>query len=210
LLFAGITLLPLLATAQAQTNVVPPRRFGVTAGLNSSTLAGDDDLYTSRRTAFIGGAFMVIPTTPTFSVQPELLFAMKGAKASEQGFTATLKLTYIEIPVLGRFDIPASGGVKPFVYAGPAISFNLSCSSAVSGPGIDASGECEDEDTGESVKKIDYSGVIGGGLAFDVSGRTFTIGARYTHGFASLADEGAIKNRTISVLASLEFPWPKK
>ena len=208
LLAAGITMLPLFAT-HAQTTVVPPARIGVTLGVNSSTLSGDNDGETSRRTGVIGGAFAVIPTTPVFSVQPELLFTMKGAKTSEQGITGTLKLNYLEIPVLGRFDISAGSGVKPFVYAGPAISFNLSCTAQVSGSGINISGDCEDEDTGESVKKVDYSGVIGGGLKFDVSGRAFAIGARYTHGFASIGDNGDAKNRTLSLLASLEFPWPK-
>ena len=208
LLTAGFTLLPLF-TIRAQTTVVPPARFGVTLGLNSATLSGDNEGETSRRTGVIGGAFAVIPTTSAFSVQPELLFSMKGAKVSEEGITGTLKLNYVEIPVLGRFDFSASSGVKPFVYAGPAISFNVSCSAEVSGSGINIKTDCEDEDTGESVKKVDYSGVIGGGLAFDVSGRTFTIGARYTHGFASIGDNGDAKNRTISLLASLEFPWPK-
>jgi hypothetical protein len=164
---------------------------------------------TRVRRRVIGGIFAVIPTTSTFSVQPEFLFTMKGAKTSEQGITGTLKLNYIEIPVLGRFDFSASGGVKPFVYAGPAISFNVSCSAEVSGSGISISEDCEDEDIGESVKKIDYSGVIGGGLAFEVGGRAFAIGARYTHGFASIGENGDAKNRTLSLLASLEFPWPK-
>ena len=124
-------------------------------------------------------------------------------ETSEQGITGTLKLNYIEIPVLGRFDMSTSGGVKPFIYAGPAISFNLSCTAQVTGSGIDISGDCKDEDTGETVKKVDYSGVIGGGLAFGVSGHTFTIGARYTHGFASLGENGDAKNRTFSLLASL-------
>jgi hypothetical protein len=183
--------------------------MGVTLGLNSSTLSGDNEGDVSRRTGVIGGIFVVIPATPMFSVQPELLFTMKGAKSSEEGITGTLKLNYLEIPVLGRLDMSASGGVKPFVYAGPAISFNLSCTAEVSGSGVNISGDCEDEETGESVKKVDYSGVIGGGLAFDVSGRAFTIGARYTHGFASLAENGDIKNRTLSLLVSLELPWPK-
>jgi len=208
LLAASTTVLPVFAT-HGQATVVPPARVGVTVGINSSTLSGDNAGETSRRTGFIGGAFVVIPATPAFSFQPELLFTMKGAKTSEQGITGTLKLNYLEIPVLGRFDIPVASGVKPFVYAGPAISFNLSCTAQVSGSGINISGDCEDEDTGESVKKVDYSGVIGGGFAFGVSGHTVTIGARYTHGFASIGENGDAKNRTFSLLASLEFPWPK-
>jgi hypothetical protein len=208
LLCAALVILP-LSTALAQSPVLPPQRFGITAGINSSTISGGDDgTDVSRRTGFMAGVFMVVPVTPTFSAQPEALFTMKGAKAEDAGFSATVKINYLEIPILGRFDIPATGGVKPFVYAGPAIAFKLSCSSEAHGAGISVSGDCKDTN-GDDAKTFDFSGVIGGGLAFAVGGRAFTIGARYTHGFSNIGEGSDSKNRTISALVSLEFPWPK-
>ncbi len=206
--FAGITLLPLFASAQAPSNTVPPRRIGVTLGINSSTLAGEDDGGVGRKIKPIAGAFLVLPATPTLSLQPEILYSGKGAKATELGITSSINLSYLEIPILGRFDIPATGGVTPFVYVGPAIAFKLSCSFSASVGDREVSEGCDDSN-GEGPKSLDYSAVVGGGLAFDVGGRAFTIGARYTHGLANIAEDGDAKNRTISVLASFEFPWPK-
>jgi hypothetical protein len=213
LLCAGLMMFPLFATLQAQSTTLPPRRIGFTAGVNSSTISSDDG-EPSRLTGVVAGVLIVFPMTPAFSIQPELLYSMKGVQTKGQGLTVTGRLTYLEMPILARYDIPTTGRAKPFVYGGPAVAVNLSCKAKVSGGGQSFSGDCEDPNTGDGgVKMVDVSAVIGGGLAFDVGGRTFTIGARYVHGLVNVdesTDPSDAKNRTISVLASLEFPWPKR
>jgi hypothetical protein len=216
LLCLGFTLVPLFANVQAQTSVVPPRRFGVNAGINSSTIAYGETNDASRLTGLYAGVLFIIPTTPTFSIQPELAYSMKGVKqpavaitpSGNQTIAVTARLNYVEIPVLGRFDIPASGNVKPFAYAGPALALKLSCVTSGSAGSLSFKRNCDEADD-RDVETFDYGAIAGGGLAFDVRGRSFTIGARYTYGLGNLLDDGTAKNRTISVLASIEFPWPR-
>lgn len=50
---------------------------------------------------------------------------------------------------------------------------------------------------------------FGGGLAFDVSGRTMTIGVRYEAGFTKLVTDTDSKNRVLSFVATFEWPFPK-
>jgi hypothetical protein len=202
----ALALLP-LTVVHAQGAPMPRSRFGITAGINSSTVVGDNTEDATRKSGFMIGAVNVSPIAPSFAIQTEVLYTMKGAGASDEGIDATVKLNYIEIPVLARFEIPASGNVKPFLYAGPAISFKMSCTAEAEFRGNKISTDCDDEQESFKVKSVDYSAVIGGGLGFDVRGKMLTIGARYTHGFANIGDEGNAKNRVISAVATFELPW---
>ena len=51
-----------------------------------------------------------------------MLYWQCGAKAEEAGFTATIKLDYIQVPVLMYFRIPSEGESKmtPMFYIGPS------------------------------------------------------------------------------------------
>jgi hypothetical protein len=208
---AGLLVAPLLGTAAAQSAApTPSARFGITLGVNSSTLGGSDAKDAKRRTGIMAGVLLVAPVTPVFAIQPELLYTMKGAKFEDTGVTGTLKMNYIEIPVLARFEMPSSGGVKPFFYVGPSISFKLSCDVTAEFQGQSESASCDDPTIGEAnVKSVDYGALVGAGLAFDVSGRAFTLGVRYDHSLAKLSDDSDIKHRVISVVGTLEFPWGK-
>ena len=211
IVFAGLVALPSISSIHAQNAASTPRRLGIAAGINSSTLGGGDVEDASRRTGFIGGIFLVAPLAPGFAIQPELLYSMKGAKFEDasEGITGTLKMDYVEVPLLLRFDLSSSGGVRPFIYAGPAISFKASCKAEVEGQGQSASVDCNEFEGNAAIKTVDYGAVVGGGLAFDMAGRMFTLGARYNQGMAKISDESTTKHRVISVLATLEFPWGK-
>ena len=208
---AGLIAVTLAGTANAQSGVTPPRRFGFTAGVNSSTISGSDlGDNVSRRTGFAAGALLVLPLSSNIAIEPELLYSTKGIESHDSGIDASLKMNYVQLPVLVRVEIPASGGTKPFLYGGPAISYKASCNVEVSGQGTNISSGCDNlESDTEKLKTIDYGLVAGGGLLFDVGGRKFTIGARYDHSLGKIAESSDSKHRVISVLATLEFPWAK-
>src|SRR5215211_3888433 len=87
---------------------LPAKRFGITAGMNSATVAGDDTEDASRRTGLIAGILLVVPIAPNVAIQPEFLYSMKGAKFDDTDVTGTVKIDYAEIPILLRFDVPRS------------------------------------------------------------------------------------------------------
>ena len=221
----GLIMVPMVAvfgTVRAQSAApVAPRRFGITAGINSSTFGGKDatNPTPSRRTGFMAGVLLVVPIRPSFAFQPELLYTMKGANIDDPSGSGGYKMTYIEVPLLARFDIATSGGVKPFLYAGPAVSFKMSCDIEIKSSFFNVNSTCEEFvsqfASTTKFKSIDYGAIIGGGLAFDLSGKTFSIGARYDHSFGKISEDtdptvgNDVKHRVISVLATLEFPWGK-
>ena len=164
--------------------------FGLRAGLNLASLNGDDasldNISPDSRIGFSGGFFVGIRVTPNFLIQPEVLYTQKGAKYDVGGAEFTIKLDYVEVPVLfkGRFG---SGGVKPSVFAGPAVGFKVSGKSAFDG---------EEEDL-EEAKGTEFGIVFGAGLDLAAGSGAFTIDARYTLGLTTLDDSAVaadIKN----------------
>src|SRR5215510_2064242 len=128
----SVLLLTVLPFVEGQGQLeARPLRFGVTGGMNIAKLTGADGGIVENRTGFVLGGLMVIPIARNVAFQPEILFATKGADAGDSlsslGFSGGMKLQYVEVPAVLRFDVPTSGKIKPFAYAGPAFSLKTGC-----------------------------------------------------------------------------------
>ena len=136
-------------------------------------------------------------------MQVEGLYSQKGAKssASEDGFTfeQTIKLDYIEIPVLGNFTAASNDRMSFHVLAGPSFGFNVGAKSK-SKEVFDGEEFEEEVDIDDDVKSADVGFIIGaavrtGQLIFD---------ARYNFGLMNILDEEVedeaetVKTRTFS------------
>ena len=182
--------------------------LGAKLGLNVADLGGDDG-YADSRTGFAGGAQLVYQFNEWFALQPEVFYAEKGAKPRWLDDT-TLKLNYMEVPILARVNLPmaSASSLQPHLYAGPAFSFRLSCRAAFDED--DEEIDCDDI-PGEPfrAKDNDVGLVLGGGLDFLMARGAFTIEGRYTMGLNSIDDTGGdfdVKNRAFTVLVGLSVP----
>ena len=169
------------------------------AKVNFEDEAADATASTDMRAGLVVGAAIDVPIAPMFSFQPEVLYTQKGGKNGDisDGITdVTLKVDMIQIPLLAKVGATA-GSVRPFVVAGPAIGFVTSAKFSVEG--FD-----DDEDIKDDLEKVEFSGIIGGGVQF---GRGI-VEARYDHGFRDMEKEigAASKTRTISILFGYSFP----
>jgi len=192
--------------------------LGFQGGLSLATLGGSDaDLETgdekSYRKGLSVGAFLAVPLSDQLSLQPELLYAQKGMILTdtevgiEEEVELTLRLNYIEVPLLLRINVPTEGNIAPHFLVGPAIGFKASCELGVEEDGESFDVDC-DEAEGDT-KSIDFGGVIGAGVGIVVGPGEIVLGARYTLGLMSIDDSGEdldIKNRTFSFLAGYSFP----
>ena len=155
--FALVTVI----SAQAQVG------FGLRVGANYSDFRGDDAPNTDRIFGAHAGLTANIPVSADnfFSVQPELLFSMKGAKNGDE-----LRLYYIDLPVLARVNT----GLLYFE-GGPQLSVNV-------GDNIDDNAlfEPDFKRTG-----LGYVAGIGVGTPMGIS-----VGIRYNGDFSKLYDEG--------------------
>lgn len=176
---------------------------GIKGGINFANLGGSDVEDTDSRTAFNVGVFAGIQLANILYLQPEVLYTMKGAtqKFDFQGTTikTTVKLTYLEIPVLFRLNVPVQGSnVAPNFFAGPALAFKLSAKAKAEGGGQSA------EEDIEEVKSTDFSLVFGAGLG--VGPVSFDV--RYSLGLSSIddsAENADVKNNVISINGAFSF-----
>jgi hypothetical protein len=210
--------------ALAQSTPPSTPRFGIIGGANLATFSAGFFSKVSNRTGFAGGLIAVLPVTASFAVQPELMFTRKGANADSGGFSSTAKIDYIELPVLARFALPVSGRLKPFVYGGPGFAYRTSCTlEGHTDPGAinfvdpmaitigcDAlARQAAQAVPGAKFSRTDVDGIIGGGLAFDVGGRTVSVSVRYDVGFVKLISYTDDKNRVLSFMGTVEWPFHK-
>ncbi len=184
--------------------------FGIKAGLNLAdisdleTIDTIDELEQESKSGFVGGIHLKFPMGP-FKLQVEGLYSVKGAKGNTRSSLGTkpweTKLTYIEVPLLLKYEFPTPV-LKPFFYGGASAAFLMTA---------EKRNERIDSDWVEitdDLNSIDYGWLVGGGIG--VFG--ITLEARYTQGISELSDtkSGDItiddaKNKTWAVMAGIDF-----
>jgi hypothetical protein len=171
-----------------------------------------------RRIGVQAGLWLNRPLVGGLSLQPEVHYTQKGARyrsAIGLGFeiasgSAALELAYLEVPLLLRLDLANTGGVRPFVLAGPAIAYRSGCRLNVQANGIGANFDCNEEfanaNLGDGLRTFDTNAVFGGGLAFRLGGREYSAGVRYSAGLTSISEVvSGVTNGNYSVLLGLGF-----
>jgi hypothetical protein len=196
-----VAVLAIGAGAAAARADDPSVAFGIRGGLNLAKFHGDDasfdEVEPKNRTGFCGGAFVAIPLGQRFLIQPEALYAQKGARYEEAGEKLTLKFDYLEVPLLFKVRF-GSGNAKPGIFAGPAVAFKIKSR-------LESDGEGEDA---EDVKSTDFGIVAGLGLDLAAGGGSFVIDARYTWGLTTLddsSDASDVKNGVWSFSVGYAF-----
>jgi hypothetical protein len=181
---------------------------GVTGGVNISKVhatncrVDQEPCDLENQAGFTGGGFLTIaPASPTYQIEAEVLFAMKGGK-DPGGSKDRNKLNYLEIPVLARLNLTV-GSIKPFVVVGPSFGLRLSAK--------DSSGD----DIKDDIKVFDPGIVFGGGAALT---STIAVGVRFQQSLVDiLTDTGRkdlgvanqpnnkFNNRSISFLVEVDL-----
>lgn len=177
--------------------------IGPKAGLNIASIAGDDadqileGQTLDSRTGFAGGLFFMYQFSNMFAIQPEAYYTMKGATYSESGADLTISLDYIEVPILVKFIIPIEGSaIKPSIFAGPSIGFNMTAKSKV-----EFDGESQENDFKDDTKSTEFSLAFGGGLGFPVGNGELGVDIRYILGMSTFDDSSDpwdLKNNVIN------------
>jgi len=150
---------------------------GFEGGINiaSTNVAGS-----TSQTRFMGGAFMDWMLAEYFYIQPELLYISKGTS-----------LDYIAVPVLLKAKFDAGSGFKPFIVAGPDVSFRISSATGI--------------------KTLDFALDFGGGFEVEVSpGVSLLATGRYSLGLTNVIDTAVVpggdaKTRGIHIMGGVGF-----
>lgn len=164
-------------------------QFGVKAGANIANLTGDDADGSKSKFGLNAGAFVEIPVAEKFSVKPELVYSLQGAKGEDDS-DEKLNLSYINIPVLAKYNI-AEGF---FAETGPQIGFLVSAK---------AKDGDDDTDVKDAFKSTDFSWALGLGYELPAG---FGINARYNFGLSKITEiESETKNGVFQVGVFYKF-----
>jgi hypothetical protein len=158
-----------VATANAQGSI----KFGAKAGGNLSSWSGDDIEDAKSKFGFHVGAIVNIPVSSMFSVNPEVLFSIEGAKQDADPDDINYNLGFLNIPVLLQYNNPSGF----YAETGPQIGFLMSAK---------AKAGDEDEDIKDLFKSTNFSWALGAGFKTK-SG--FGFGARYALGLNNIIDD---------------------
>jgi hypothetical protein len=156
---------------------------------------------TSRVGAAFGG-FARFRINDRIGFQPELLFVMKGVKLDERGGgTASVRLNYLEFPLLFRYSGQEAARGTPYAFAGPSFGVKVSTSGK-----LDSNGQTRDVNVDAAIKSPDVGLAFGGG--FDNS--RYLIEGRITFGLNDIATDvnahaDSLRNRVVLVLAGVKF-----
>lgn len=217
LLFVSFGLISVNVHAQeqqtsAESGLSP--KFGIKGGLNLTNLYVDNANDEHLKAGFNAGVYAKLPLTKGFSIQPELLYTVKGAKETYgdnfvsnfvQGGSGEYQfnLGYIELPVLAVINVAKNLNI----HVGPYVSYLTNANVKK----VNDNGNIEDAENlkVDNFKRFDY-GLVGG-LGLDI--QNFTIGARYNYGLNEIGKNDNLsgdltknsKNAGISVYVGFAF-----
>ncbi|MVN77882.1 outer membrane beta-barrel protein [Hymenobacter sp. HMF4947] len=149
-------------------------KFGVKAGASLTDLTnGDGNAY---KFGFNGGVLANFGFNDMISIQPEVLYSMKGTKNKDNSDNR-INMNYIDVPVLVKV---ATGATGLFFEAGPQVGFLASAKYKVSGA---------DFDVKDAFKSVDFG--YAAGLGFQVASGPM-VGLRYNGGFTNVGKDATV------------------
>jgi hypothetical protein len=202
-----------VVTAQAAAAQTGPLQIGPAAGVAITTFVGSDaDDADSRTSPYFGASVVYHPVLAMLGFESGVYYVQKGASTRFEGATGTLKLTYIEIPLLLRLGMNLqNSAIRPYAALGGSIGFNTGCSVEAAFGGVSVSFDCDDpEMEGElAVRAVDFGISGGAGVDIPVGMRgVLTPSLRYTHGLTSVDDgtpRADLKNSAFQLGVSFRF-----
>ncbi len=176
---------------------------GGVVGMNAASIKVTPDPVSeeySGRAAFGLGVVVDRQLMENVDLHMQALYLQKGAKLSEDGFSASFKVNYFELPVMARYTLPLDLALRPYVMAGPSLGLLTKAK--------------YDWEGGEQVatdetRKVDFSAGFGAGVKIPEGKRTLFAEVRYLLGFVNInnqTDESTVKNRGLQILAGITIP----
>ncbi len=168
-------------------------------GINIASLTNTDG--SDPRIGLAAGAELEYQVSDIVSLSGGVLYSMQGVKEKDDGVSATVKLDYINIPILANVYVTKGLAVKLGIQPGFMVNDKFKVASG------SASGEVSFEDamkaagTDASLKKFDFS--IPVGLSYEY--KNVVLDARYNWGLTKVIDGVDTKNSVFQITLGYKF-----
>ncbi len=191
--FSAVLVLAVLCAGLSYSQV----GIGIKGGVNFANIGGADARTDSKSlTGFAAGGYLEISLPVLFTIQPEVLYSMKGFAVERQYDKHTIHFNYLEIPVLVKYSFPVPV-VKPSLYAGPAMGILLSAKEEDEFGGLPT----VETDFTDNTTSVDWGLVLGASANIAV----ITVDIRYTLGLATVEKNipAKVYNRVWSIMVGI-------
>ena len=148
---------------------------------------GDGDI----RVGAVAGAEFEYQVSDIFSLSAGALYSMQGCKGEVEGYDATVKLDYLNVPILANVYVAKGLAVKLGIQPG----FNVTSKASLEKSGTKVTTELDD------VESVDFS--IPVGLSYEFN--NFVIDARYNLGVSKIMDGSDSKNSVFQFTLGYKF-----
>ncbi|MBN2571295.1 MAG: PorT family protein [Ignavibacteriales bacterium] len=162
--------------------------IGIRAGVNLSSNSFEPELEsitTKNESGLIGGLYFTF-NFGIFSLQSEVLYSQKGSKLESNtslfNLNRQISLSYLEFPLLIKYNIPTSKNSQINIFTGPSFGINLNSKYTIDE--IDSSYEKNIKD---ETKATEVGWIFGLGFNLTFNKVTISIDCRYNYGFTKSA-----------------------
>lgn len=157
-------------------------------GLNLANVTdGDGDI----RVGAVAGAEFEYQISDIFSLSAGALYSMQGCKGEVEGYDATVKLDYLNVPILANVYVAKGLAVKLGIQPG----FNVTSKASVEKSGTKVTTDLD------GIESVDFS--IPVGLSYEIN--NFVIDARYNLGVSKIMDDSDSKNSVFQFTLGYKF-----
>lgn len=157
-------------------------------GLNLANVTdGDGDI----RVGAVAGAEFEYQISDIFSLSAGALYSMQGCKGEVEGYDATVKLDYLNIPILANVYVAKGLAVKLGIQPG----FNVTSKASVEKSGTKVTTDLD------GIESVDFSIPIG--LSYEIN--NFVIDGRYNLGVSKIMDGSDSKNSVFQFTLGYKF-----
>ncbi len=182
-------------------------KVGGVIDINLASISVDPEPSSEDYSSRIGVGFGVVldrELSGQIDLHLEPMFLQKGSTIKEGGDEATYKLSYLELPVMFRYNIQSDASAQPYVMAGPSLGLLLNAK-------VDFK-DGDEFDAKDETKSLDLGLAFGGGVSIPKGDKTLFAEARYVLGLTNIndeSDESTVKNRGLQILVGATIPLGK-
>ena len=180
----------MMSVASFAQNAVGQLTVQPKVGVNIASVTDGDDI--DPRVGLAAGAELEYGVTDIVGISAGLMYSMQGYKFKELGVDYTMKLDYLNIPILANVYVAKGLAVKLGVQPG----FKLSSKLKGEDSGVSGEGEID-----EGIKNFDLS--IPVGLSYQY--QNVVLDARYNWGVTKWADQFDSKQSVFQITLGYKF-----
>ena len=193
-----------------------PLTFGVRAGVNLSSITGDETDDVNPIVGFNAGVTMDWEFAPSMFLMTGLNFTTKGARMEESGTeagvswteTLTARPMYLQLPVHFGYKFEVAPGTRLVLHAGPYVAFGIGGkyrfeateNGHTESESIDIWGHGYDDM--EEPNRFDFG--VGVGVGLELPNR-MTIGLGFDMGLANIWDDNDFSQRNMNAHLTVGF-----